>query len=192
MIAPHELKNKSFTRAVRGYNPVEVDQYFDFLIEKYTEAYKMVSELEQKYSKIQAKYSELSNEEETIRSAILKAQKLGEVIVNNAKSDAKQKEAELKSRCDAIIAEAKEAVLKEKEQAAALRRSALEFQNKLYGDYVKHIQMIREMNLNEPFAVELSAKEFDRFLSARTECIGQDEVQSEPAPSDIPQSPTEE
>ena len=33
MIAPHELKNKTFARVVRGYNPVEVDQYFDFLIE---------------------------------------------------------------------------------------------------------------------------------------------------------------
>ena len=33
MIAPHELKNKTFSRVVRGYNPLEVDEYFDFLIE---------------------------------------------------------------------------------------------------------------------------------------------------------------
>ena len=32
MIAPYELKNKTFSRAVRGYNPAEVDEYFDFLI----------------------------------------------------------------------------------------------------------------------------------------------------------------
>ena len=50
MIAPHELKNKTFSRTVRGYNPAEVDQYFDFLIEKYTEAYKAATEFEQKYN----------------------------------------------------------------------------------------------------------------------------------------------
>jgi len=47
MIAPHELKNKTFTRAVRGYQQAEVDEYFDFLIEKYTEAYKANFEWEQ-------------------------------------------------------------------------------------------------------------------------------------------------
>ena len=163
MIAPHELKNKSFTRAVRGYNPVEVDQYFDFLIEKYTEAYKMVSDLEQKYNRIQAKYSELSNEEETIRSAILKAQKLGEVIVSNAEAEAKEKEKELTRRCEQIVADAKKSVIFEKEQVAKLRKSALNFQNKLYTEYVSHIQMIRDMDLNELFETALSEKEVAAF-----------------------------
>ena len=31
MLAPHELKNKSFTKTMRGYNPQEVDEYIDFL-----------------------------------------------------------------------------------------------------------------------------------------------------------------
>ena len=63
MIAPHELKNKTFSRTVRGYNPAEVDQYFDFLIEKYTEAYKAATEFEQKYNEVKAKYAELADEE---------------------------------------------------------------------------------------------------------------------------------
>lgn len=149
MIAPHELKNKVFSRAVRGYNQQEVDEYFDFLIEKYTEAYKAASELEQKFNKLQAKYSELSNEEESIRSAILKAQKLGEAIVQNAQDEAKSKEDDLQERCDQIVAEAKERVEIEKENILRLRRTAIEFQHKLYDDYVKHVEMIRSMNLDE-------------------------------------------
>ena len=33
MIAPHELKDKVFTHAIRGYNPAEVEEYIDFLLE---------------------------------------------------------------------------------------------------------------------------------------------------------------
>ncbi len=148
MIAPHELKNKAFTRVVRGYNPVEVDQYFDFLIEKYTEAYKAASDLEQKYNALFAKYSELSNEEESIRSAILKAQKLGEAIVNNAEREAKEKEQELVDRCNQIVSVAKDKVQAEKENILKLRKQAMDFQHQLYEQYVQHVEMIRSMDLD--------------------------------------------
>ena len=148
MIAPHELKNKTFSRSVRGYNPQEVDEYFDFLIDKYTEAYKSISDWERKFNSVQAKYEELSNEEESIRSAILKAQKLGEVIVENAKAEAEEHKSHLKEECDKIVLQAKERVQKEKDALISLRNTAIEFQNKLYEEYVQHITLIKEMELN--------------------------------------------
>ncbi len=177
MIAPHELKNKTFTRAVRGYNPVEVDQYFDFLIQKYTDAYKSGCGLEQKFNKIEAKYAELSGEEESIRSAILKAQELGEAIVNNAKKDAQKKEEELKARCDEIISEAKEKVLAEKENLAKLRKSAIEFQHQLYSEYVKHVEMIKGMELEEIVDPSSSDVEDNQFQNAKR-LVLQDEEDS--------------
>jgi len=172
MIAPHELKNKTFSRTVRGYNPVEVDAYFDFLIEKYTEAYKAISELEQKYSRVKTKYSELSDEEESIRSAILKAQKLGEAIVNNAKKDADAKADALSERCDAIVAEAKAKVEEEKQKLIRLRKAAIDFQHKLYNDYVKHVEMIREMQVDEMPDPDEFFGEDEKIRASRDELIG--------------------
>jgi len=171
MIAPHELKNKTFSRLVRGYNPAEVDEYFDFLIDKYTEAYKAALELEQKYNKLEAKYSELANEEESIRSAILKAQKLGEAIVNNAKKEAKEKESDLASRCDVIIAEAKSKVEEEKQNILRLRKIALDFQHKLYGEYVKHVEMIKEMSIDEMVDPDSLINSDESFDHAKVEAM---------------------
>jgi len=176
MIAPHELKNKTFSRTVRGYNPAEVDQYFDFLIEKYTEAYKAASEFEQKFNQIEAKYAELSDEEESIRSAILKAQKLGEAIVNNAKKDAAEKEADMVARCDDIIAEAKAKVEVEKANIALLRKSAIEFQRKLYEEYVKHLETIRSLNLEELEQSAYMAIEDKAFEAAKDEVLNGPDV----------------
>lgn len=148
MIAPYELKNKTFSRAVRGYNPNEVDAYFDFLIDKYTEVYKALTELEQKYDDIKSKYDELSVEEESIRSAIMKAQKLAETIARNAEKDAAAKQNELKERCDLIVAEAKEKVLQERDKILEMRRLAKGFQDKLYHQYLEHVGMIQAMDLD--------------------------------------------
>ena len=171
MIAPHELKNKTFSRTIRGYNPAEVDQYFDFLIEKYTEAYKAAAEFEQKYNEVKAKYAELADEEESIRSAILKAQKLGEAIVNNAKKEASEKEEAMVARCDEIIAEAKAKVEAEKANIAALRSYAIDFQHKLFGEYVKHLETIRTLNLEELEESVKSENEAKAFEAAKDEVL---------------------
>lgn len=170
MIAPHELKNKAFSRAVRGYTPAEVDQYIDFLIEKYTEAYKAAAEFEQRFNQIQVKYNELAEEEESIRSALLKAQKLSEAIVNNAKSEAAEKEAELSARCDRIIAEAKAKVQAEKDNIVFLRKSAADFQHKLYDEYVKHLETIRSLNLDE-LENSVNSQEDHAFEEAKEEVL---------------------
>ena len=36
MLAPHELKSKAFSKTLKGYSPAEVDDYIEFLIDKYT------------------------------------------------------------------------------------------------------------------------------------------------------------
>lgn len=148
MIAPYELKNKTFSRAVRGYNPAEVDEYIDFLIDKYTEVYKNLTDLGQKYDEIKSKYAELSNEEETIRSAILKAQKLGEAIVQNAEKDADDKQNELVRRCDSIVESARKKIEAEKDKILEMRRIAVDFQSKLYKQYLEHVGMIQAMDLD--------------------------------------------
>lgn len=165
MIAPHELKNKTFSRVVRGYNPLEVDEYFDFLIEKYTIAYKQIIDLEQKYSQIESLYNELSNEEESIRSTILKAKKLGEAIVNNAEKDIKareeehrklclEKEEQLEKKCAEILEKTKRRVDEEKENILKLRKLAIDFQDKLYDDYVKHIQLLKSIQIDKTVDVD--------------------------------------
>ena len=99
MISPHELKDKTFQKVVRGYSITEVDEYFEFLIDKYTELYRENAELEKKLHVMSAKYDELSNDEKSIREVIVKAQKLGERIVESAKNEANATISSVSARC---------------------------------------------------------------------------------------------
>ena len=105
MLAPHELKNKSFTKTMRGYNPQEVDEYIDFLVENYTSLYRENSELERKLKIVVTNLDELKDEEESIRSTLLKSQKLSEKIIRDANEKADVITSSIKDRCDAIIAD---------------------------------------------------------------------------------------
>lgn len=75
MLAPHELKNREFTKSLRGYSTVEVDEHIDFIIEKYSELYRENDELEKKLRLTEAQLDAMKGEEESIRSALVNAQK---------------------------------------------------------------------------------------------------------------------
>ena len=77
MLAPHELKNKAFSKSLKGYNAAEVDDYIEFLIEKYTEAYRENSELDRKLRVVVNTLDEIKDEEESIRNTLISAQKMG-------------------------------------------------------------------------------------------------------------------
>ena len=66
MLAPHELKSKSFSKSLKGYNPSEVDDYIEFLIDKYTELYRENSELERLKKEVAFSFWERLGETRTV------------------------------------------------------------------------------------------------------------------------------
>ena len=121
MLAPHELKNKTFSKSIKGYNPAEVDEYIEFLIGKYTEVYRENNELERKLHVVVTNLDEIKDEEESIRSTLLSAQKMADKIVKDATDRADVVTGAIKERCDAVIAEFKEQLKAEKEEMWELR-----------------------------------------------------------------------
>ena len=84
MVAPHELKNKTFTRTVRGYNPAEVDEHIAFLLETYTDLYKENDEYSHRIAILEEQLEKYTRDSEAIRTALLNAQKVSEKIVDDA------------------------------------------------------------------------------------------------------------
>ena len=92
MLAPHELKNTEFSKSLRGYSTVEVDEHIEFLIEKYTELYRLNDELEKKLRITEAQLEALKAEEESIKSTLVNAQKASTQIINEANERAVREE----------------------------------------------------------------------------------------------------
>ena len=149
MLAPHELKNKSFSKSIKGYNPAEVDEYIEFLIGKYTEAYRENNELERKLHVVVTNLDEIKDEEESIRSTLISAQKMADKIVADAKERADIITGAIKERCDAVIAEFKEQMAAEKQEMWELRTRIVDFKKELFDMYRGHIESIKSVSVNE-------------------------------------------
>ena len=149
MLAPHELKNKPFTKSVRGYSPVEVDEYIELLLEKYTELYRENNELERKLKNVGSKLDQMRDEEESIRSTLLNAQKMAEKIVSDANTRADAITASIKERCDSIIAKFRAELNDEKDEMWEIRTRILDFKKALFDAYREHIKSLQELSVNE-------------------------------------------
>lgn len=109
-ITPIEIRQKSFEKRFRGYNPDEVDAFLHALAYAWE---KLMTQLEEVKSALEANSREVKRLQ-GIENALLKTIKDAEVAAHNIIGQA-QKEAELKAReakieTDALIYEAKETI----------------------------------------------------------------------------------
>lgn len=147
MLPPYELRNKEFTRIMRGYNPAEVDEHISFMIEKYTELYRQNDELEKKLKEAYAKLDEVKTDEESIRSAMVNAQRASSKIMTEANDRADIILSTARKSCDRILADFKEKIQEERAVLIALNSAVSSFKNQLFDAYNKHISFIENIKL---------------------------------------------
>ncbi len=148
MLAPHELKNKNFSKKLQGYNPTEVDDHIEFLVEKYTELYREYNDVNKKLRVVATRLDEIKGEEESIRSTLVNAQKMAERIIRDANDKADLITGAIKERCDAVIADFKQQMIREKEEMWAIRTNILDFKQDVFEIYARHIKELQAINVN--------------------------------------------
>ena len=102
---PKEIAAKKFEKGTFGYKPEEVDEYLRDLAIAYAKVVKEKEENEAKIIKLVEKINEYRNDEDAIRDALLVAQKQGNRIVADAKTEAEKIGADAKAERDALLAE---------------------------------------------------------------------------------------
>ena len=100
-LTPMDINNKEFKRGIRGYNPDEVDEFLDEVVENYEELYKENSRLKETVTRLKDKVDHYERLEATIQNTFLLAQNAAEqakessqkeadLIVNNANETAQK------------------------------------------------------------------------------------------------------
>jgi len=88
-ITPMDIEQQEFSRSFRGYNEEEVDDFLDKIVKDYEELINENVRLNEEIEKMQEKLKEFSEIEESLRSALLNAQKSAEEMKGRVESEAK-------------------------------------------------------------------------------------------------------
>lgn len=159
MLTPSDISNKKFEKAAFGYRPEEVDAFLSEIIVSYNEMYQEKNAAEEKLLVLADKLEEYRANEDSLKTVLLGAQKLGENIVRDSKAKAEVLLADAENQVKQVFAESESKIIKEKETLATLQKETAEFKKKLLAMYRQHLELISLMPENNEEKVSEETEE---------------------------------
>ena len=161
-ITPMDIEQQEFTRSFRGYNEEEVDDFLDKIVKDYEELINENVRLNEEIEKMQEKLKEFSQIEETLRSALLNAQKSAEemkervedeakIIIEKAEMEAKALKQQVFQREDLV-----------KSEIDNLRRYKFIFKEKFKSMLNLYLKMIENEDFEEEGNYEIEGEEVSK------------------------------
>jgi cell division initiation protein len=104
-LTPNDIRNQKFSSSFRGYDRVEVDGFMEEVASALEESKVQSMKLAEEKESLSKRYDDLKSLENTIRNAVVEAQKGAETILSNAKKESELIVSEAKHQRDVAIEE---------------------------------------------------------------------------------------
>lgn len=150
MITSEDVRRVTFDRAMRGYRCDDVDDYLKQVAESMEALSAQNDDLQKKLVVLAQRIDQYRAEEDTLRTTMINAQRLGENVIREAKQKAaeviraanmKAEDREQRARDDVELA--KQEIVTLKSEADSFKRSLMEM-------YRKHINLISKLPEYKP------------------------------------------
>ena len=189
MLTPREVSEKTFDKTFGfGYRMDDVDAYLRQVADSMTELLEINADLEKKLGILADKLNEYREDEESLRTAILGAQKLGDSVIRESKTKAEIITRDATCKAEAMINNAKRQIEREQENLERTQKEVAGFKNRLLDMYKRHIELITmipgdieedELLAEEPEAAQTVAEPQQEAVMAEEEPIKEVAVQAE-------------
>ncbi len=192
-----DISEQKFDKSAFGYKVDEVDAYLDQVAKTLGELTAQNAELQNKLEILAAKVEEYRQDENSMREALIGAQRLGNNMLKEAREKAEQIISEAQEKGDALLREATESSKKtlasmkkdiEREQHTLLltQREVSNFKSKLLALYKSHLDTITSI----PEIKEKDSEAVESISSKLTNSTPEEEpaVSETPAAEPMPES----
>jgi len=182
VLTPNDISSKKFEKSAFGYKPEDVDNFLSEVLNSYSAVYAEKEAAEEKLEVLAEKLEEYRSNEDSLRTVLMGAQKLGENIVRDSKAKAEVIISEAENQVKQVFAESESKIIKEKETLVTLQKETAEFKKHLLAMYRQHLELISLMPENseekpsEETVPEEASEEIPAEETFETEDIDFDEV----------------
>lgn len=126
MLTATDIKNITFSKAMGGFKPEEVDVFLDKVEADYHQFAKIIKDYQEKIQDLEGQIESYKNSQNSIQNVLLNAQKLADQIVFEAKEKSEEIIRNAESNISAITAQEKELAevfeMRAQERKEALRK----------------------------------------------------------------------
>lgn len=167
MLTPNDIRNITFTKGMGGYKTYEVDVFIDQCADTVEALMKERDELSKKLEVLADKLVEYRNEEDSIRTALLSAQRLGDTVVreSNHKAGLILEDANIKAQN--ILDTAKRNIRAEEQELARVQKEVANFKTRMLAIYKEHLSLIGVLPEEE------EAEEAETIETATVEAVNE-------------------
>ena len=156
MMTPDSIANKRFDKAMGGYRQDEVDAFLEQIANEFRALQAEKDDLERKVEVLANKIEEYREDEDSLRSALIGAQKLGDSVIRESKSKAETILLDAKVEAAKIVETAQRNVEIEQTALVTMKKEVTKFKNRMLTMYHQHLDLIATL---PEYADELIASE---------------------------------
>ncbi len=142
MMTLEDIRNVEFTKG-RGYRSDEVDDFIDECVAAMQALEQANYETNQKMKVLADKLAEYRNDEDSIRGALLNAQRTGDAIVREAQEKANAIAEEAQRSTAALRQELLAQLEAERAELARAKQEVTDFKNKMLALYKDHLALLK-------------------------------------------------
>lgn len=176
MLSPNEIASMKFDKVMgRGYKVEEVENFLRQVANDFAAVLDDKQDMEQKLMVLADKLEEYRRDEESMRSALIGAQKLGDSVIRDAKSKASAIIDDAGGRAQLLLDNARKTIEREQIAYVRMQREVAAFKSKLQHLYKQHLEMISALPAD------------DATLEAMAEEAPPEEHTAPPEPEYVPE-----
>ena len=178
MISSEDVRRVTFDKAMRGYRCDDVDDYLKQVAESMDALAAKNDEMQKNLVVLAQRIDQYRAEEDTLRTTMINAQRLGENVIREAKQKAAEIIRAANVKADDREQRARDDVELAKQEIVTLKSEADSFKRSLMEMYRKHINLISKMPEYNPPAQEEAQQPAPQPAA--------DQPYAEPAPEAVP------
>ena len=144
MITPMDLRTKTFKKALNGYDNKEIDEYMELLIADYEKVYKQSVETGDKINTLTKLLDSYKGMEDTMKESLIVAQKTADDLIRNATERAEIIVDEAKIEAKNLVAEATSEVNRINTQLSELKSAMDMYRTKAVGMLTAQIEVVNK------------------------------------------------
>lgn len=172
------LAHPQFSKGLSGYKAEEVDAYIEKVLDTIRDLKEQNEVLEDKIGVLAESLQKYREDEDSLREALLGAQKMGDSIIKNANNKAEITMREASVKAAHIVEEARKKVEDEKDELIRVQTAAADFKAKLIELYREHIELVTKIPVAESAPAEETADE-PAEMAAAEEVTEETETETE-------------
>ena len=142
MLTPQIIATRRFDKAMGGYKQDEVEAFLQQVAAEYSQLQSEKEELEEKIEVLAEQVEKYREDEDSLRSALIGAQKLGDSVIRESKNKADYIIRDARDKANQILESAQKNIEREQFALLKMQKEVTKFKNRLLTIYRQHLDII--------------------------------------------------